>query len=144
MKEGGLGDYLADPRFAGGASATMGHGPRAYEVRPIFDQAFQNHTTEELAVIAHKYGGEVLPFNDYESLFKHPQAEAMEIVKQIDHPTAGKLQYIAPPWNFEKCEVAPSSPPPLLGQHTLNILQSLSYSKKQINKLREDGVIRAP
>ncbi len=141
MQEVGLGEYLDDPRFAGGPATTMGNTTNAHELHHIYDEALQKYTTEELAAIVSRYGGEVLPINDYEMLSKHPQTHAMEIIKEMEHPTAGELKYITPPWSFEKADTAPSTPPPLLGQHTTEVLQSLGYSQQEIHVLKQDGVI---
>ena len=61
-----------DPRFANGGREAMGVGRYAPEVKPIWEGAFEGHTTDEVLEIIREHGGEGLPFLDYPSLAQHP------------------------------------------------------------------------
>ncbi len=70
------------------------------------------------------------------------QAHALEMVKEIDHPTCGKIKLTGVPVKLSKTPGAVELPPPTLGQHTEEVLTKvLSYSKSEVDKLRKEKVI---
>jgi crotonobetainyl-CoA:carnitine CoA-transferase CaiB-like acyl-CoA transferase len=59
----------------------------------------------------------------------------------VDHPTAGALELVASPiWG--PTDPAAASPPPLLGQHTAEVLRELGRTGEQVAALEERGVVR--
>jgi len=58
----------------------------------------------------------------------------------VDHPTAGALDLVASPiWGPASTD---PSPPPLLGEHTREVLEELGRSDQEIDALASGGVIR--
>ena len=58
----------------------------------------------------------------------------------VDHPTAGRLDLVRPPFRLQSGEVA-STPPPLLGEHTEEVLSALGCPAERIAALERAGVI---
>jgi len=57
----------------------------------------------------------------------------------VDHPTAGALDLVASPiWGATRTD---PTPPPLLGQHTAEVLAELGRSQQDIDSLAEQGVV---
>jgi len=70
------------------------------------------------------------------------QALALEMVKDIDHPTCGKIKVTGIPVKLSLTPGAVELPPPTLGQHSEEILtQVLGYSKIEVERLRKEKVV---
>ena len=140
----GLEEYINDPRFAGFGREATSIGRYAAEVKPIWEQGFKEMTNEEVVQLVHEFNGDAVSFMDYPSLFEHPQVQALNIVQEIDHPTAGTFKTIGPVWRFSDTVAKVQSPPPTLGQHTEEILTTLGVNHTEIQRLREAKVIVIP
>lgn len=80
--------------------------------------------------------------NTIDRVFADPHVKARDSVIEVDHPTAGKIKLVAPPYRFSETPATVRTHPPLLGQHTAEILtEMLGYSAQDIARLREQGVI---
>lgn len=137
----GLVEYINDPRFAGFGREATSIGRYAAEVKPIWEQAFKEMTTEEVVQLVHEFSGDAVPFMDYATLFAHPQIQELNVVQEIAHPTAGSFKTIGPVWRFSDTAAKIQSPPPRLGQHTEEILAKLGFGSEDIQRLRAARVI---
>ncbi len=137
----GMEEYLADPRFDGFGREVTGVGRYVAEVKPIWEKAFATKTNDEIVHLIHEFQGDAVPFTNYMSLFQHPQVQELDVVREIEHPTAGTFETIGPVWRFSDTQAAVQSPPPTLGQHTDEILLGLGYSSDDIERLRVTSII---
>jgi crotonobetainyl-CoA:carnitine CoA-transferase CaiB-like acyl-CoA transferase len=78
----------------------------------------------------------------YRQFFVDPQVEAMGMNPVIDHPTIGPIRLVGVPVDFEKTPGRIQGPPPLLGQHTEEILREYGFDSGRIDELRREGIIR--
>jgi succinate--hydroxymethylglutarate CoA-transferase len=62
----------------------------------------------------------------------------------VSHPTAGALELVNPPFSFEGASLAPMAAPPLLGQHTMEVLAELGLGEERLAELERRGVIARP
>ena len=65
------------------------------------------------------------PINDIAQAFAHPQAQARELRREIPHPLGGTAPTTASPLRMSGSPVQYRRPPPLLGQHTEEILREI-------------------
>ena len=71
------------------------------------------------------------PINTAEDALNDPQTLARQMIVQLDHPALGVARSIGNPIKFSETPVSYRLPPPLLGEHTAEILQSLGYSEEE-------------
>jgi formyl-CoA transferase/CoA:oxalate CoA-transferase len=118
----------ADPRFRTNALRTEHRQLLIPTLCAIFDKApasewLSRLTAEDIPTSAIQTVGEAL--ND-------PQALARGLVVEIKHPTLEMVRSIANPVRLSSTPVVYRLPPPLLGEHSVEILQSLAYSSEEI------------
>lgn len=78
--------------------------------------------------------------NSYEDLPKDPQIIHNGIIKEIDHPVAGKFKPIGTPIEFSETPPTIRRTPPALGEHNDEILQELGFCDADIERFRLAGI----
>lgn len=67
---------------------------------------------------------------------------ARDMVKDVDHPTCGPMKLVNTPVKYSYSEPSIRTPPPVLGQHTDEVLNEiLGMSNDDIQTLRKEGVV---
>lgn len=137
----GMVDALSDPRFANFGREATSIGRYAPQVKPMWEEGFKEMTNEEVVRLIHEFKGDAVPFLDYPSLSVHPQVQALDVIQEIEHPTAGRFKTIRPVWNFTDTKAEMRTPPPTLGQHTGEILERFGVSSAEIKRLRQARIV---
>ena len=134
----------ADSRFA-----TNGDRVRQRaQLVPELEAIFRTKPAEEWLVDLDAAGIPSGPINAMDRVAAHPQVQARGLLQEVAHPV-GPLPTTALPWRYGRSAErgaagAPPSrrPPPLLGQHTEEVLVGLlSYTPKQVAALAAQGVV---
>lgn len=83
------------------------------------------------------------PINNLEQVFADPHVIAREMVIEMEHPATGSkpMKLIANPIKLSAIPPTYRKPPPLLGEHTDEVLQEAGLSAEEIAKLKEDGTV---
>ena len=82
------------------------------------------------------------PINDIGEVFSGSYAEERELVRTLKHPYDETLPTVANPVRFSSSKVGYRSAPPLLGEHTEEVLADwLGYSEETISRLKKAGTI---
>ena len=79
------------------------------------------------------------PINMVAEALEDNQTRARGLIVQLEHPTIGAAKSIANPIRFSNTPVSYRLPPPLLGEHTGEILQSLGYSAEEVRAMAADA-----
>jgi glutaryl-CoA transferase len=71
-----------------------------------------------------------------------PHTAARQMVETIEHPEVGALRMLGIPFKFSDTQASVRRAPPLLGEHTDDILiEELGMDAKAVERLRHDGVV---
>ena len=133
----GLAHIADDPRFAD----RFGREGNANVLREYYETAFANYTSAELSEILEEFGALNAVYNDFPTLLAHPQILANELVIEFDHPTAGSTKTVGFPTVMTETPKQLRTPPPLLGQHTAEVLGTVGVTAEELTTLRGRGVV---
>ncbi|MBX6317574.1 CaiB/BaiF CoA-transferase family protein [Pigmentiphaga sp.] len=81
------------------------------------------------------------PINNVAEVFEEPQTLARDMLRYVDHPCGARVPQVASPMRFTEGELPEMVAPPLLGQHSDEILEELGYDSAAVQALRAAGVI---
>ncbi len=109
---------------------------------PVIVEAMAEFETAALHRDLEAAGVPFGPINTIDQVFDDPQVKARGLRVDLDHPLAGTTPTVRNPIRYSDTELEFKDAPPLLGQHTENVLHDvLGLDDGAIAKLREDGVI---
>jgi crotonobetainyl-CoA:carnitine CoA-transferase CaiB-like acyl-CoA transferase len=133
----GLEPLLSDARFQSNADRVGNKG----ELRNTLEARLSERNSGEWVEFLNREGIACGPINSIDQVFADEQVLHQEMLLHADHPTAGKIQMVGFPVKMHRTPCKVSLPPPLLGQHTPEILKGLAYTEAEISTLKKDGVI---
>ena len=82
------------------------------------------------------------PINTMDEVFQDPQVLHRNMLTEVNHSTAGKIKLVGIPVKYSGAEATIRMPPPVLGEHTREILSGiLEYTDTRIEELKSAGVI---
>ena len=79
--------------------------------------------------------------NNLAEVFADPHVKERGMTVDVEHPLAGALPLVASPMKLSATPVQYRRAPPLLGEHTEELLLEFGLNAKQVDELRELGVI---
>ncbi|MCJ1385538.1 hypothetical protein MMC17_008661 [Xylographa soralifera] len=80
--------------------------------------------------------------NDIQGTLNHEHVLARDMVKEVEHPACGPMKLVNTPVKYSYSEPSIRTPPPLLGQHTDEVLRNvLGMDDAEIQSLRAEGVV---
>jgi crotonobetainyl-CoA:carnitine CoA-transferase CaiB-like acyl-CoA transferase len=81
------------------------------------------------------------PILDIPSAFNSPQAMALGSRVPVEHPVLGAVDQVGIPFELSGTPAAIRTPPPMLGEHTDEILAEVGYDAEAIARFRAEGVV---
>ncbi len=131
-------DLSADPRFATNADRVRHRTVLVPELEKIMRSRSKASWLNKLEIAKVPCGA----INNLAEVFADPQVQARDMVTTWTHPVGGKVNLVSSPMKLSETPVRTDLPPPLLGQHTDEVLQQLlGLEIDALQSLRERRVI---
>jgi len=112
------------------------------ELTRLLQALFAKKTTREWVELLEAAGVANGPINDVAQVFEEAQVKARGVRIELEHAVAGKLPLVASPMRFSATPLEYRLAPPVLGEHTDEVLRSvLKLGDAEIARLRAEGVI---
>jgi len=113
------------------------------QLKHYYEEAFKDKTSEEVLRLLEEADAICAPMHNYDTLFADLNILAEEMLLEMNHPTAGKMNTFGLAWKLPKTPGSVRLAPPKLGQHTFEILTSLGYSSVAAQELIARRIVRA-
>jgi crotonobetainyl-CoA:carnitine CoA-transferase CaiB-like acyl-CoA transferase len=109
---------------------------------PLIEVTMLSRTTDEWVRVLDGAGVPVGPIQTVDQALSDPQVIARGMVAEVQHPTVGPMRVVGCPIRLTRTPASVRTAPPLLGQHTDDILAGLGLSGSEIAELREAGAVQ--
>ena len=127
-----LGELKQDERFKGNEDRVQNRD----ELISLLEKEFLEKERDEWRTILKEIGFPCAPVYSIDEIFRDPQVLHREMLLEMEHPKAGTIKQIGPVLKFSESQSNFSLPPPMLGEHTEEILRDLAgFSDEDIKKL---------
>jgi crotonobetainyl-CoA:carnitine CoA-transferase CaiB-like acyl-CoA transferase len=134
----GCSELAQDARFSTNGKRVSNRAALDAIIGPIIERRTTREWVEALEAAGVPNG----PINTLEEVFREPQAIARGLKVGLSHPVAGAVSLVRSPMRFSATPVEHAVPPPLLGEHTDEVLQGiLGSSPAEVARLRAEGVL---
>ena len=135
---GGTPDLVRDPRFTVNSARVKNREA----LKPLLETMFLQHPVYWWNAKLAAAGVPCAPINDIAQVFEDPQVRHRGLKVEMPDPEAGTAAFVASPLRLSETQVEYKLPPPLLGEHAQEVLQSiLGMSEEEISRLRAANII---
>jgi formyl-CoA transferase/CoA:oxalate CoA-transferase len=134
----GMEEFADDPRFGSWLLRIQNN----QALLPILEKRFGEKTRDEWLAILAAHDIPAAPVKTVLEFMDDPAVQHHDMVHTYDHPDVGRLRLMGQPLVFTDTPTRDPGPPPLLGQHTDQVLKEAGYDATTINELRARKVVR--
>ena len=126
----GVPELLEDPRFVDN-NRRMAHRP---ELVAALTPVFRTRGTDEWVRVLLEAGVPAGPIRNYQQVLDDdPHVRARGMIQHFDHPIEGVIPVLASPIKLQRTPPSVRTPPPLLGEHTAQVLGELARPRVEVD-----------
>jgi len=131
-------DLSSDPRF----ETNIARLSNRAELCTVLNELFAHRDADEWLADLRRAGLACGPINTVADVFAHPQAGPRSLAVEVQHPTAGSVRLTGFPYKLSDTPAEVRYPPPLLGEHTQEVLTHLlGYAAEEVAGLQQRQVV---
>lgn len=130
-------DLAGDDRFETNEARVN----RRDTLEPMLEEAFEAFTTAEALERLAAHDVPASEVQDMTAVFRDPQVQARGLRQSVDHPLIDDLELPGSPMHFSRSPASIRRHPPLLGEHTVEVLQEYGISEEELAALRAADAI---
>ena len=138
MEAMGHAGFRDDPRF-NTVAARFANVTEYFRLRA---EGLQKQTTAFWLELCRRHDIPAAPYHTLESLLEDPHLAAVGLLREVEHPSEGRLIDLAPANTVSSGSRRDWLPAPRLGEHTESILADAGYSEQEIAALLGEGAAR--
>lgn len=133
----GCPELAADPRFIRNADRVRHRDTLV----PLLASLIKNRAKQDWLTALEAAKVPCGAINNLEEVFADPHVVAREMTVPMAHPGSDTLRLVASPMKLSGTPVQYRRPPPLLGEHTDEVLRERGWTPQELAALHEQGVI---
>jgi len=134
-----LNELVADERFIDNASRAVNRD----ELKQLIEKQLSTFDRQHWTHLFNKSGVPAGPINNLAEVFSDAQVLHCQLVEEVIHPVLGTLKLVGSPIQFDLNKGSSiKRAPPLLGEHTSEILEEFGWSHQEIDNLNKRGVVK--
>jgi len=111
------------------------------ELNPLIEKALSRKTQNEWVDALNAAGIPCGPIYTIDQVFKDPQVLHQKMLLEVEHPKAGKIPMTGLPVQLSETPPQVILPPPLLGEHTGEVLQKFGFSREEVRHLFAEKIV---
>ncbi|XP_003704841.1 succinyl-CoA:glutarate CoA-transferase [Megachile rotundata] len=113
------------------------------ELLPLLRKKFKTKSNKEWALVFEGASFPYGPINTIGQVFEDPQIKHMKMVQDLEHSTGNRVKVVGPAVTYSYATNKARFAPPMLGQHTDDILKNiLNYTDDEIKVLKKNKIVQ--
>jgi crotonobetainyl-CoA:carnitine CoA-transferase CaiB-like acyl-CoA transferase len=133
-------EFLEDERF----KTNGGRYDNRYLLADMISEKLQTKTIDEWVELLNENSIPSGPIYSLDRALEHRQVLHRDMVVEREHPTMGKVRLLGLPVKFSDTPGDVHRTPPLLGEHTADVLSEIGVSAEEMRRLKDAGVLGEP